>query len=48
MGIPVEWMLVNITPIYEKSRKEDPRNHKLDILTSVSGKVMEVILNVIT
>lgn len=49
MGIPVDWRLVKVTPICEKGRKEDPGNYRFDILTLVSGKVMEqIISNVIT
>ncbi|KFQ38410.1 hypothetical protein N332_05856, partial [Mesitornis unicolor] len=47
--IPVDWRLANVTPIYNKGRKEGPGNYRPISLTSVPGKVIEkIILSAIT
>ena len=42
--VPVEWRLSNMTPIYEKDRKEDPGNYRPVSLTSVLENVREHII----
>ncbi|KFV02703.1 RNA-directed DNA polymerase from mobile element jockey, partial [Tauraco erythrolophus] len=42
--VPLDWRLVDVTPIYKKGRKEDPGNYRPVSLTSVTGKVMEQVI----
>ena len=44
-----DWRKANVTPIFNKGKKEDPGNYRLVSLTSILGKMMEqLILEVIT
>ena len=42
--VPEDWRKANVTPIYQKSSREDPGNYRPISLTSIPGKVMERIL----
>lgn len=39
--IPEYWRLVNMTPIYKKSQKENPENCRPVSLTFMPGKIIE-------
>jgi len=46
--VPEDWRKANVTPIFNKGKKEDPGNYRPVSLTSTPGKVMEqLILEVI-
>ena len=48
-GVPTDWKLANVMPIYKKGRKDGPGNYRPISLTSVPGKLMEqLILSTIT
>lgn len=42
--VPANWTLANVILIYKKCVKEDPRNYKPLSSTSVTGKIMKIIL----
>lgn len=42
--IPEEWKKANVTPVFEKGKKGDLRNHRPVNLTSVTGNVMEQLI----
>ncbi|KFV84008.1 RNA-directed DNA polymerase from mobile element jockey, partial [Struthio camelus australis] len=47
--VPEDWKKANVTPVFQKGKKEEPGNYRPVSLTSIPGKVMEqLILEVIT
>jgi len=41
--VPGDWRIDNVAPVYKQGRKEDPGNYRPVSLTSVLGKVMELL-----
>ncbi|KFV78754.1 hypothetical protein N308_01132, partial [Struthio camelus australis] len=47
--VPEDWKKANVTPLFQKGKKEEPGNYRPVSLTSILGKVMEqLILEVLT
>ena len=45
MGTVLEnWSIANVIPVFKKYKKEEPGNYRPVSLTSLPGKVMELIL----
>ena len=42
-GVPSDWRLANVTPIFKKGQKDDPGSYRPISLSMVPGKVMEQI-----
>ena len=42
--VPEDWKKANVTPIFKKGSLADPGNYRLVSLTSVPGKIMEVLV----
>jgi len=42
-----DWSRQNVTPVFQKGKKEDPGKYKLVSLTSIPGKMMEQIILVV-
>lgn len=42
---PADWKLANVILMYKKCMRKDQRNYRRNSLSSVPGKLMEVILN---
>ncbi|KAJ7414312.1 RNA-directed DNA polymerase from mobile element jockey-like protein [Willisornis vidua] len=42
--VPAEWKLVDVVLVFERGKKENPRNYRPVSLNSVSGTVMEKII----
>lgn len=43
-GVPADWKLANVMPIYKKGQKDDLGNYRFVCLTSVLGKVLEEVI----
>lgn len=39
--VSVNWREANLTPVFKKGKKQDPRNYRSISLTSLPGKVMD-------
>ncbi|KGL78634.1 hypothetical protein N309_08012, partial [Tinamus guttatus] len=47
--VPEDWKKANVTPVFRKSKREEPGNYRPVSFTSVPGKVMEqLILQIIS
>ncbi|KFV87306.1 hypothetical protein N308_01882, partial [Struthio camelus australis] len=42
--VPEDWKKANVTPVFQKGKKEEPGNDRPVSLTSIPGKVMEQLL----
>jgi len=42
--VPEDWRKANVTPVFNKSKKEDPGNYRPVSLTSIPGKMMEQLI----
>jgi len=42
--VPEDWRKANVTPIFKKGMKEDPGNYRPVSLTSIPGKMMELLI----
>ena len=43
-AVPDDWRIANVTPIFKKGSRADPGNYRPVSLTSVPGKIMEVLV----
>ena len=41
--VPEAWRVTNVTPLFKKKSREELRNYRPVILTSVVGKVLETL-----
>ncbi|GAB0184089.1 mitochondrial enolase superfamily member 1 [Grus japonensis] len=46
--VPEDWMRANVPSIFKKGKKKDQGNYKLVNLTSIPGKVMDILLGTIS
>jgi len=42
--VPEDWRKASVTPVFKKSKKEDPGIYRTVSLTSILGKVMEQLI----
>ncbi|KFV80921.1 RNA-directed DNA polymerase from mobile element jockey, partial [Struthio camelus australis] len=42
--VPEAWKKANVTPVFQKGKKEEPGNYRPVSLTSIPGKLMEQLL----